>query len=40
MGLENHVISLADNRIVWDGTSYPIEQWNHDQTLTSAMQYS
>lgn len=40
MGLENHVISLADNRIVWDGTSYLIEQWNRDQTLTSAMQYS
>lgn len=40
MGLENDVISLTDNRIVWDGTRYPIEQWNRDQTMASAMNYS
>lgn len=39
-GLEEGVITPEDSRIAWDGTNYPFEAWNTDQTLQSAMNAS
>lgn len=36
-GLEKGVITPDDSLIVWDRKTYPIEAWNADQTLPSAM---
>lgn len=38
--LENGSITPGASLLNWDGTSYPFEAWNHDQTLASAMKYS
>ena len=40
IALSEKKITAQDNRLSWDGTSYPIEAWNQDQTLSSAMAYS
>ena len=40
VGLENGVNTPDNNRLMWDGTIYPIELWNRDQSLSSAMAYS
>lgn len=39
-GLEAQIITPASTQIKWNGERYPFEQWNADQTLTSAMQAS
>lgn len=39
-GLENEIITPDDSFALWDNTEYPFEEWNKDQTLQSAMQYS
>lgn len=38
--LENNTISLNNNFSKWNGQKYPFNQWNQDQTLDSAMNYS
>lgn len=38
--LEKELITPGDTSLSWDGTEYPIIQWNRDQTLGSALQYS
>lgn len=38
--LENEIITPASSALNWDGTRYPFEAWNHDQTLGSAMEHS
>lgn len=40
IGLESGVISPFDSSLDWNGEHYPIESWNGDQTLTSAMNNS
>lgn len=40
IALETGVASGPDFSIPWDGTRYPIEPWNHDQTLRSAFSVS
>ena len=40
IGLETAVIPDSDYVIKWDSTHYQIDEWNHDQTLKSALQYS
>lgn len=35
--LEAGMISPENSQIPWDGTEYPFEAWNTDQTLSSAM---
>jgi beta-lactamase class D len=40
IALETGVASGANFSIPWDGTHYPIEPWNHDQTLRSAFSVS
>lgn len=40
VGLESGVIPDAEFSLKWDGTRYPIESWNRDQTLRSAFQES
>ncbi len=37
IALETGVIADENTIIPWDGTVYPIESWNQDQTLTTAM---
>jgi beta-lactamase class D len=37
IALETGVIADENTVIPWDGTVYPIESWNQDQTLTTAM---
>lgn len=39
-GLEQGVLNDEHTQLKWDGTLYPIEPWNRDQTLASAMAYS
>lgn len=39
-GLEEGVITPENSIIAWDKTNYPIEAWNTDQNLDSAMQSS
>ncbi len=39
-GLEESIITPEDSKIRWDGTNYPIKEWNADQTLESAMRSS
>lgn len=36
VGLETEVVTNENAQMEWDGTIYPFEQWNKDQTLTSA----
>jgi beta-lactamase class D len=40
IGLETGVISDQNHTISWDGTRYPVESWNRDHTLASALQNS
>lgn len=40
IGLENGVLTDENTQLEWDGTVYPIEHWNRDQTLSSAISYS
>lgn len=40
VGLGTGVLKKDDTRLEWDGTIYPIELWNKDQTLNSAMAHS
>ncbi len=39
-GLEEHIITPASSQIKWNREHYPFEEWNADQTLTSAMHAS
>lgn len=39
-GLEEGIITPENSLIAWDKTNYPIEAWNTDQNLDSAMQSS
>lgn len=39
-GLEEGVITAEDSYMKWDNQHYPFEEWNHGQTLRSAMQLS
>jgi beta-lactamase class D len=40
ISLETGVASGPDFSLPWNGTKYPIEPWNHDQTLRSAFSVS
>jgi len=40
IALETGIVNDADYVIKWNGQQYPIPEWNRDQTLRSAMQYS
>ena len=40
VALETGVLKDADSVMKWNGTRYPFSEWNQDQTLASAMQYS
>jgi beta-lactamase class D len=40
IALETGVAGGPDFSLPWDGTKYPIEAWNHDQTLRSAFSVS
>lgn len=35
--LEEGIITPEDSLLSWDGTAYPFEEWNQNQTLQSAM---
>ena len=39
-GLEENIISPENSFMNWNGTQYPFEAWNIDQTLPSAMSAS
>ncbi len=39
-GLEENVITPKNSFVAWSGENYPIEAWNADQTLQSAMESS
>ncbi|MDE5596982.1 MAG: BlaR1 family beta-lactam sensor/signal transducer [Lachnospiraceae bacterium] len=39
-GLEENIITPEDSLLTWSGENYPIEAWNADQTLQSAMDSS
>ena len=39
-GLEDNIITPENSFIKWDGTPYPFQAWNTDQTLSSAMNAS
>lgn len=38
--LEEGLLTPADSFMAWDGTPYPFDAWNQDQTLSSAMDAS
>lgn len=40
LGLEAGILTPEQTTLPWDGTAYPYESWNGDQTLFSAMQDS
>lgn len=40
IALETGVASGPDFSLPWNGTHYPVEPWNHDQTLRSAFSVS
>lgn len=40
MALEANVIQENQTQMQWDGVHQPIEQWNQDQDLSTAMKYS
>lgn len=40
LGLEKRIITPEDSGMAWDGTEYPIDAWNSDQDLDSAMKNS
>lgn len=40
IALESGIITPEDSHIAWDGTSYPFEEWEQNQTLQTAMKSS
>lgn len=40
VGLETGVLTDENTKLTWDETVYPIEPWNRDHNLASAMTYS
>ncbi len=40
IGLESNLISDENSTIKWDGTKYPFDSWNSEQTVTTAMKNS
>lgn len=38
--LESGIITRENSVLDWDGTSYPFDSWNHNQSLSSAMENS
>lgn len=40
IALETGVVPDEDHVIKWDGTEYPIPEWNQDHSLRTAMKYS
>lgn len=40
IGLETGTLQDENTKMPWDGTIYPYEQWNQDQSLDSAFTYS
>lgn len=38
--LEEAIITSNHSMIPWDGSQYPFDEWNQNQTLSSAMKYS
>ena len=40
LGLEEGVITADNSLLNWSGQNYPFEEWNDNQTLNSAMNYS
>jgi len=40
IALETGVVSDAESVLPWDGKDYSVPEWNHDQTLRSAVQVS
>lgn len=40
IGLEAGILQDENTKMSWDGTIYPYEQWNQDQSLDSAFTYS
>jgi len=40
VGLETGVLTDKNTQLKWDGTLYPFEPWNKDQTLASAIAFS
>ncbi len=40
IALEEGILKDENQVISWDGTIYPVEDWNRDQTLSTAIQYS
>ena len=40
IGLENGIIPGSNTYMKWDGTVYPYKEWNMDQSLPTAMEYS
>ena len=39
-GLEENIITPKNSQMNWNGTEYPFNEWNADQNLKSAMEYS
>lgn len=37
-GLENGIITPENSLIAWNGSAYPFEAWNRNQTLPSAVE--
>lgn len=40
VGLETNVLEDENTPLKWDGTKYPIDEWNKDQTLSTAVSNS
>lgn len=40
IGLETNVLHDENTTFKWDGTKYPIDEWNKDQTLSTAVSNS
>lgn len=40
IGLELGILQDENTQYKWDGTKYPIKEWEQDQTLATAMRYS
>lgn len=40
IGLETNVLHDENATLKWDGTKYPIDEWNKDQTLSTAVSNS
>ena len=40
ISLEEKAVSGKDDVFIWSGHTYPISEWNHDQTLESAFKVS